>query len=213
VDPILLFCRGLAFWLPPLILGAMLLLSRGAAHAAPLFLLALLLRWLFRQSKRVIPPTPLGVLSPGDARVMQVAKARDPYLGRECLRVTFRLGILGPYALRSPVEGRLIQSLRLEHLRGDLAVDGPARGTVTWIETDEGDRIGVIFHRLPGRMQPICLLNVGERVGQGQLCGCIPFGGRLELLLPLDSRVKVSVGDRVRGGMDLVGLLTHGVSG
>jgi phosphatidylserine decarboxylase len=122
------------------------------------------------------------------------------------------MGMLGPYSLRGPIEGRLLQSLRLERLGGELAADGRARGTVTWIETDEGDRVGVIFHRPRGRMQPICLLNVGERVGQGQVCGCIPFGGRLELLLPLEARVKVNVGDRLRGGMDLVALLNHGAS-
>jgi len=193
--------------------GVLVFLGRGAAEAAPLLLLGLLHLWLFRRPRRSIPPSPLGVLSPGDGRILHVLQVHDPYLKRECLRVTLRMGLLGPYTLRGPIEGRLLQSVRLEGLGGDLCGASRARGTVAWIETDEGDRVGVIFHRLIGRIQPICLFNVGERVGQGQVCGCIPFGGRLDLLLPLASRVKVAAGDRVRGGMDVVGLLTHGLSG
>jgi len=212
MDRLLLYCRGLAFWLPMLGAGVLVFLGWGAAAAAPPLLLGMLLLWLFRRPRRSIPPSPLGVLSPGDGRILQVCQAYDPYLERECLRVTLRMGLLGPYTLRGPIEGRLLQSVRLEGLGGDLCGPGRAQGTVAWIETDEGDRVGVIFHRLIGRIQPICRFNVGERVGHGQICGCIPFGGRLDLLLPLESRVKVSAGDRVRGGMDVVGLLTRGLS-
>jgi phosphatidylserine decarboxylase len=209
VDPVLLYCRGLVFWLPPLVAGLAAIPSLGLPSAAPLLGLAALAGWLFRRPSPAVTPEPLGLLSPADGEVVSIDGIVDPYLERDCIRVSIRMHRLGPYTTRGPTEGKVLESLRLEGLRGAISGDGRARGAVGWLETDEGDRVGVVFHHRGGPVRPICVLHVGERVGQGQACGCIPFGGRVDLLLPVDARVRVPVGQRVRGGVDAVAVLRH----
>ena len=45
--------------------------------------------------------------------------------------------------------------------------------------------------------------------GQGQRCGFVHLGSRVDVYLPANSKVKVSLGDRVVGGADLIALLVH----
>ncbi|MGD2081586.1 MAG: hypothetical protein PVF91_01385 [Chromatiales bacterium] len=209
MDPISLYCRGLVFWLPPLGFALIALLALGLHAALPLVGLAILVRWLFRRPSPSVPPEPLGMLSPADGRVVGIDQIFDPYLERECTRVSIRMPRLGPYTTRGPTEGKVLESLRLEDLEGQISGGGAARGRVGWIETDEGDRVGVVFHRKGGLVRPVCVLHVGERIGQGQACGCIPFGGRVDLLLPVEARVKVSPGQPVRGGVDALAVIRH----
>ena len=41
-------------------------------------------------------------------------------------------------------------------------------------------------------------------IEQGEDSGFIKFGSRVDLFLPLESEIKVKVGDRVSGGMSVI---------
>jgi phosphatidylserine decarboxylase len=58
-------------------------------------------------------------------------------------------------------------------------------------------------------VSPRCYLQLGQRTGQGQRCGYVPFGSRVEVLLPAGIRVRVTVGDVVRAGSDVIATLVH----
>ena len=38
-------------------------------------------------------------------------------------------------------------------------------------------------------------------------CGGYSFGSRVDIFLPKDAELKVKVGDRVKGGQDIIGTL------
>jgi len=209
VASILLYCRGLAFWLPPLLLGLLGLMVLKEPWASALILLSGALAWLFRRPIRRPSPRPLAVLSPADGRVTGIDGIYDPFTERSCTRVSICMGVLGPFTTRGPTAGRVLRSARLEDLAGALADDASAGGAAGWIETDEGERIGIVFRRPRRLFGPVCAPHVGERLGQGQICGCIPWGGSVDILLPPDARVRVAVGDRVRGGIEVLALLSR----
>jgi phosphatidylserine decarboxylase len=52
-------------------------------------------------------------------------------------------------------------------------------------------------------------VRIGDRVGQGQRCGFIHLGGRVDLYLPESCRTLVTVGDWVHGGSDVIAKLIH----
>ena len=52
-------------------------------------------------------------------------------------------------------------------------------------------------------------MNSGERIGQGQRCGYLPFGGVVDLFLPVESKVLVEVGQRVDSGSTVLAELIH----
>jgi len=53
----------------------------------------------------------------------------------------------------------------------------------------------------------VCWKKPGEQVRKGDRFGLIRFGSRVDLDLPMDVEILVKVGDKVRGGMTVVGRL------
>jgi len=73
------------------------------------------------------------------------------------------------------------------------------------LETEEGKTIctvqiaGLIARRI------ICKIQDGDIVARGQRFGLICFGSRLDVYLPPDINLKVTVGDRVKAGTSVLG--------
>ncbi len=53
----------------------------------------------------------------------------------------------------------------------------------------------------------VCWVGQGERVQRGERFGLIRFGSRMDTFLPLGTKIRVAVGDRVKGGETIVGEL------
>ena len=51
--------------------------------------------------------------------------------------------------------------------------------------------------------------EIKKRIGQGQRCGYLPFGGVVDLFLPVESKVLVEVGQRVDSGSTVLAELIH----
>ena len=58
----------------------------------------------------------------------------------------------------------------------------------------------VFFKQLAGTFarRIVCYAKVGEACRKADQCGIIKFGSRIDMYLPLDSDIKVKVGDDVR---------------
>ena len=171
----------------------------GAAWSAPLWLGCLLIIYLFRDPEREVPSSPLAVVSPADGVVTVVEETRDPYLDRPAWRLVIDMHPYGVYSTRAPVEARV------HEMRGA----GDDRPHGVWLRTDEGDDLVVVMHRGPLHNAPRCDVRIGERVGQGQRCGFIGLGGRVEVYLPAVSRIETRPGSRVRAGSDVIATLIH----
>jgi phosphatidylserine decarboxylase len=173
----------------------------GLYESLLFWLICLALVLVFRDPRRDIPSVPQAVVSPADGRIISVGLAQDPYLKRPSILVTLQMNPYGAYSTRSPVEGKV-----LEPSRNTEAGDSPHG---VWLQTDEADDIIMVMNR--GRLgnAPRCYVGFGERLGQGQRCGFIHFGGRIELYLPESSRTVVSPGDLVRSGSDIIANLVH----
>ncbi len=184
----------------------------GLLAALPLWLLCLLLAYLFRDPARAIPPAPLGVVSPADGVVLSVDRVHDNYLERDAIRVSIRMNRLGSYVTRAPIEGKIIQ-----HWCKPSVVEGDAKNRAQdhyamWLQTDENDDVVLVMGVGRRALKPICYHHSGERIGQGERCGLIRFGGYLEVLLPANTRIQVAEGDRVTAGSDILASLIHQIA-
>jgi phosphatidylserine decarboxylase len=57
---------------------------------------------------------------------------------------------------------------------------------------------GAVAKRIINYLQP------GQKVKQGEEMGFIRFGSRVDLLLPLDSKIHVKIGDMPKGGVTVI---------
>jgi hypothetical protein len=81
-------------------------------------------------------------------------------------------------------------------------------GRAVCIRTDEDDEILFAFSScFPLRLRLRAAL--GERIGQGQVFGLLPFGGRVAVLFSGHGRILATPGQSVTAGIDPVAELLH----
>lgn len=177
----------------------------GVIPSLPVWALPLILIFLFRDPSRHIPPDPLGVLSPVDARITAIEEVRDGFLDRDAIKISFLMGFFDIYTVRSPVEGKIMHQWIVD---SHVAVSDAPR-FAQWVQTDEEDDVLLAMYKSFLPIRPRCYAQSGERIGQGQRCGYMSFGARLEIFVPANSRIDVEVGQHVRAGEDVLAHLVH----
>lgn len=179
----------------------------GAWWAAPLWLALVFNLQFFRDPPRAIPAAPRGVVCPADGRVIKLDEVTDPYLKRPARRVSIFMNVFNVHTNRSPVAGKVMERWYNPGLFVNAALDKAARENernALWIKTDDGDDIvvvqvaGLIARRI------LCYVQPGERVEAGSRYGYIRFGSRVDVYLPLSSRITVALGDKVTGAAQLI---------
>ncbi len=200
----------------PFLLGAgtltLLAASAGWVVVAGLgCALTLFCAWFFRNPRRTIPGTRGAVVAPGDGRVIAIEEEFEPrYLKDKAIRLSIFLDVFDVHVNRIPcegtVEGVLYQPGRF------LIADRPEatlrnEQNALMLKTPSGDKIlcvqvaGLIARRI------VCWASAGETVQRGERFGLIRFGSRMDTFLPLGTMLRVAVGDRVKGGETVVGVL------
>lgn len=172
------------------------------AVAAGLLFFVLIL--IFRDPRRAVPASPLGVVSPVDGRIISVDVVDKCVLHGEAHRVRIRIDSLGTYTARAPVEGKIRS---LASANGGLLID--CSTNALWIQTDEGDDVVLQFDGYRFGLAPQSFIRFGERVGQGQRCAYLRLTRVAELRLPIESKILVKPGQVVVAGTDLIGKVPH----
>jgi phosphatidylserine decarboxylase len=54
----------------------------------------------------------------------------------------------------------------------------------------------------------VCWLETGDQVQRGQRFGLIRFGSRVDLYIPAQTQLEVSVGQKVKAGETVLGYLS-----
>lgn len=174
--------------------------SLGLAWALPFWLVSFFILQFFRDPPREIPEDPRAVLSPADGRIVAVEKVRDPYLGRDALKISVFMNVFNVHSNRSPVDGSVQQ--RWYHAGSFLnaALDKASlenERNALWLRTRGGEDVtcvqiaGLVARRI------LCYVDQGAELGRGQRYGFIRFGSRVDVYLPPDAEVSAALGDKV----------------
>ncbi len=150
--------------------------------------------------------TPVGsstvVTSPADGKVISIGKVvENEFLGRECIQVSVYMDFWDLHANFWPVTGEVTYAKYHpgKHFLAFLPkASDDNEHSCTCIRTPEGN--DVFFKQIAGGFarRIVCYASVGLRVEAGRQCGIIKFGSRVDIFLPLDSKILVSVNENIR---------------
>lgn len=164
----------------------------------------LLILYFFRDPNRQTEAVPGQVLSAGDGTVVAIVPEKESqYLGLDMIRVTIFLSITNVHVQRTPISGRVrlvahrpgqfIQAFRPEASQVNehiaMVIDTPY-GPVLVKQI-----AGILARRCVNQSRPGDWLTAGRRFG------LIKFGSRIDLLLPNNAQILVTVGDTVQAGL------------
>src|SRR5512136_2924744 len=176
------------------------------AFAAMLFVV-----FFFRNPERKIPGEKGLLVSPADGRILNVEEVHlDGLLKGRFRKVSIFMNVFNVHVNRAPYTGRVE---KIEYHSGkflsanlDKASADNEKNSVL-IRTEEGKAFltiqiaGLIARRI------VCWIGEGMEVVRGQRFGLICFGSRLEVVLPLESKILVQAGQKVRAGETPIGVL------
>ena len=161
--------------------------------------------FLLRDPQQLVPSSPLAIVSPVYGKVLSVDDFTDPWLHRTNKRVRIKMSLIDVYSLRSPIEGKVVN-------QWTLRPDGQKtrRQFAFLIRGDEGDEVIVtIYLNILSALLFRFYVHSGERLGHGQRCGYLYFGGLVDVLLPENCSIKVNQDARIQSGSGVLAQLVH----
>lgn len=189
------------FWpvLPLLALGAVLLF------------LAAFMAYFFRDPRRAVPTESGLVVAPADGKVTRIEKlaadgAESPTV------VSIFLSPFDVHVNRAPIAGAVVD---VTYTRGRfIAATSDSASLVNEQNalTIKGERMTVVCKQIAGVLarRIVCWKRPGDSLELGERFGLIKFGSRTDLVLPHGVEVLVKVGERVSGGVTIIGRYLDG---
>jgi phosphatidylserine decarboxylase len=193
---------GFPFIAAALVPAAALAVARRRGLAAALAVLGGFFVFFFRDPERQVPQDADVVVSPADGRVMCAGPA-DPQWAPpgEWKQVTIFLSPMDVHINRTPVGGRV---LRVDYRAGKFLPaynEGSNDNELNEVWVDYGGRT-VVFRQVVGILarRIVCRVREGDVLERGQRVGLMKFGSRMDVFVPTDAELRISVGDHVVGG-------------
>ena len=182
------------------VLSILILFFIGWGWSLPFWLATLFVLQFFRDPARDVPDEPGAVVSPADGRIVEVSKARDPWLQRDALKISVFMNVFNVHSNRSPVDGVVrkrwyhagsfvnaaLDKASLENERNALHI-----ATTTGVDVTCVQIAGLIARRI------LCYVEPGDTLRRGQRYGFIRFGSRVDVYVPASAAPRVAVGDVV----------------
>ncbi len=180
---------------------------RGGIIIALIILLLLVLQF-FRNPKRNFLIHPEHVLSSVDGKVVVIEEVLErEYFNDRRLQVSVFMSPINVHVTRYPVGGKVVYS---KYHPGKYLVawhpkssEENERTTVVVRNESFGD---VLFRQIAGAMAKriVNYAEINQEVKQADDSGFIKFGSRVDIFLPLDAKIKVSLNQKVKGGISII---------
>ena len=172
-------------------------------------ILYLLMVNFFRFPNRHIVVKDNTILAPADGKIVVVEETFEPeYLKKQCIQVSIFMNIFNVHINWFPVNG-IIKFFKY-HPGRYMAAYLPKSSTenertTIAIETSNGQEI--VMRQIAGAMAKriVSYAPVGGVARQDEHAGFIKFGSRVDLYLPLGTKIDVKLGQKVTGSQTLIG--------
>lgn len=188
-------------------------LARRPVVATGFALLGGFMTYFFRDPDREVPQDPGLVVAPADGRVMIAGPTDHRWAPPgEWQQITIFLSPMDVHMNRTPVEGRVTKI----HYRPGRFLPAYDEGSndnelnELWIESNGRtvvvrQVVGILARRI------VCRVVEGQQLARGERIGLMKFGSRMDVFLPPDAELRVSVGERTVAGETI--LATMGRTG
>jgi phosphatidylserine decarboxylase len=164
----------------------------------------------FRIPNRALTIDDLLIIAPADGKVVVIEETIDPeYFKDKRLQVSIFMSPANVHVNRNPISGTVTYN---QYHKGKYLVawhpkssTDNERHSVVIRKDDKEILVKQIAGALAKRI--VNYLQVGQQVKQTQEMGFIKFGSRVDLLLPIGTKLNVVLNQTVQGGVTIIGTL------
>ena len=161
----------------------------------------------FRIPKRVPTINENAIVAPADGKVVVIEEVQaDEYFTDRRIQVSIFMSPLNVHVNRNPISGEVVYN---QYHKGKYLVAWHPKSST------ENERHSVVYRKdgkeilvkqIAGALAKriVNYLQAGQKVKQTDEMGFIKFGSRVDLLLPLDAKINVKIGDKPQGGVTVI---------
>ncbi|UCF82353.1 MAG: phosphatidylserine decarboxylase family protein [Desulfobacteraceae bacterium] len=169
--------------------------------------------FFFRDPDRKKDSEQNAVLTPADGKILEVRHFHDTNnpLGEPVVKVSIFMSIFNVHVNRIPIGGTIEKiTYRPGNFFSANLDKASKHNENNMISLLTSDSRRIVFIQIAGLIarRIACWIEEGDRVHAGQRFGLIRFGSRLEVYLPVDSQISVSLNQRVKAGKTIIGYLS-----
>jgi phosphatidylserine decarboxylase len=170
--------------------------------------LYLILLQFFRSPSRKIRRNDKQVLCPADGKVVVIEETDEKEILKDRrLQISIFMSPFNVHVNRYPVSGQVVYS---RYHPGKYLVAWHPKSSEdnerTTVVIENGSKTNILMRQIAGALarRIVCYPRLGFMVKQGEEMGFIKFGSRVDLFLPLNAKVHVSIGQKVTGGETVI---------
>ncbi len=157
--------------------------------------------------REIMLPEDNAIYAPADGKIVAIEEVQEEeYFEDKRIQVSIFMSPTNVHVNRNPISGT-VNYFRYH----------PGKYLVAWHpkSSTENERTTVVIgngeteillRQIAGAMAKriVNYLNVGEEVQQGEEMGFIKFGSRVDLFLPLDAQLEVTLNQKVKGNRTII---------
>ena len=173
-----------------------------------LIVMLVLILQFFRNPKITINSNKNYILSPVDGKIVIIEEVYEPeFFKDKRLQVSVFMSPINVHVTRYPMDGNIIYSKY--HPGKYLVAWHPKSSTKnerTTIVVENNTFGKVLYRQIAGAVarRIVNYAKVGQVSVQGEDAGFIKFGSRVDLFLPLNSKIDVKLNQVVKGGVTVI---------
>ena len=179
------------------------------------FALFIIILQFFRSPHFPISIDETQVLCPADGKVVVIEETDEPeFLKDRRIQLSVFMSPINVHVNRNPIAG-VVKYFKY-HPGKYLVAWHPKSSTEnerTTIVIENSKGVSVLFRQIAGAMarRIVWYVKEGDKVDQGAQFGFIKFGSRVDVFLPLGTKINVGLGEVVKGGRTVLATLAEPV--
>ena len=181
------------------------------------FIVFLLILQFFRSPYRNLLLHEDLVVAPADGKVVVIEDVEETeYFKGPRKQISIFMSPINVHITRNPVSG-IVKYFKYHPGNYFVAWHPKAstknERTTVVVESSAGPE--VLFRQIAGAMarRIVWYVTEGDEVNQGEEFGFIKFGSRVDIFLPLDTEIRVHLGQKTKGGQTVIAQLKTQTSG
>ena len=162
----------------------------------------------FRNPKRITNFGDKNIVSPVDGKVVVIEEVFEPeYFKEKRIQVSIFMSPINVHVTRYPIGGQVTYS---KYHPGKYLVAWHPKSSTENERTSiviKNENCGEILYRQIAGALAKRIVNYAKEssyVNQGDDAGFIKFGSRVDLFLPLDTKINVTLNQKVKGAEDII---------
>jgi len=175
----------------------------------PFWIISVFIIQFFRDPPRRISNKKNMVVSGADGKVISIGETIDPYQKKKSIKVSVFMNVFNVHSNKAPVDGLILKKIYypgkfLNAALSKASLENERCAII--IQTKNNPKKIITCVQIAGLVarRILCYKNAGDKVLRGERYGFIKFGSRVDLYLPLNTSIKVQVGQNVKNGESII---------